>query len=649
MSVTSVRLLLVEDDAVDRMALLRQIEKGALPYECRTSASLAEARQFLQKEPFDVILLDRQLPDGLGFDLLPDVGATPVIFLTGSESPEQAVLAMKSGASDYLLKDPDRHYLQLVPVSVERALEARQAREALRESQELFRQTFDEAPIGKAFLAPDGRFLRVNRALCEIFGYADTDMLLGDFTMMCDAEHRRESLQDLFPRLANEQPAQRLEWSCHRRDGQEIWIHVHMAVAKDSHGLAATYICQVQDVTARRKAEQARGRLEAKLNQAQKIQALGSLAGGVAHEFNNLLGAVIGFTELADAELGADHPAHAKLAEVLKAAMRAKEVVQQILTFSRREEPLRELLPLPEIVGEAVRLIRATIPRTVEICVDLGSESPAILGNSTQIHQVLMNLCTNAWHAMDDTGGRIVISQKVVTLDREAGARLSIASGTYSVLSVVDNGHGMDAGTQARLFEPFFTTKSPGKGTGLGLSVVHGIVHAHEGAVDVESELGKGTAVHLYLPVRTTEPAKKPPVEQSKLPSGKGQLILLVDDEPALVQVGTKLLEFLGYTVTAFTSAPAALTFFRRHPESFSLVITDMSMPGMTGIDLADGIRQVRPELPIILASGFVDAAVREQAGILGFSEILTKPVSIQVLADTTQRILNGQQVAKVS
>jgi PAS domain S-box-containing protein len=641
MNVTTVRILLVDDDAVDRLALLRHVEKESLPYNCRTATSLAEARDLLPKEQFDVIILDRQLSDGLGIDLFPDVGDIPVIFLTGSELPEHAVRAMKSGASDYLLKDQDRNYLKLVPLSVERALQVRRSREELRESQELFRQTFHEAPIGKAFIAPDGVFLRVNRELCEIFGYSESEMLAGGFQLIVDAANRQDSMQTLFPMRAGERQARQMEWRCHHHNGHEIWIQLHVALVPDSRGLASTYICQVQDITARHKAEEARSQLEAQLNQAQRIQALGSLAGGVAHEFNNMLGAVIGYTELAATDLGEGHPARARLDEVLKAGMRAKEVVQQILTFSQRQDLKRELLPLQRIVDEATRLIRSTIPSSVEIRVEMGLDSSAIFGNSTQIHQALMNLCTNAWHAMGEHGGRIVISQKIVAVDRETGARLAIPAGKYSVLSVVDNGQGMDASTLARIFEPFFTTKGPGRGTGLGMSVVHGIMQAHEGAVDVESELGKGTSAHLYLPVQSAEPIKKPSSDQSAPPSGQGQRILLVDDEHALVQVGTKLLQHLGYHVTAFTSAVEAMACFRKRPASFDLVITDMTMPGMTGIDVADGIRQLRPDLPVILASGFVNAEIREQAGLLGFREIMSKPVSTQVLAEAIQRVFS--------
>ena len=326
----------------------------------------------------------------------------------------------------------------------------------------------------------------------------------------------------------------------------------------------------------------------------------------------------------------------------MSASHRAKEIIQQILTFSRRQELKRELLNLRQVVQETVTLIRPTIPPSVEILVDVSADCPPVFGNTTQLHQALTNLCANAWHAMKDDAGRIIITQKTVTVAREAAdSRLSLPEGLYSVLAVTDNGKGMDAATLARVFEPFFTTKGPGKGSGLGMAVVHGIMKSHDGAVSLQSEAGGGTTVYLYFPVPSSAVADKPAAARPTIPTGRGERILLVDDEAGLVMIGTKLLEHLGYRVTAFSSAQEALAAFKRQPAEFDLVITDLTMPGMTGIDLADALLEVRRDIPIILATGYVEESVREQATLLGFREILAKPLSTQGLAEAVRRVLS--------
>jgi PAS domain S-box-containing protein len=767
MSENKIRILLVDDDQVDRLAFLRHVEKQSLLYQCKTAGSVAEARAIPHTEKFDVIVLDHNLTDGTGFDLLPDFAETPVIFLTGSESPEVAVNAMKAGAADYLLKDHDRNYLKLMPLAVERAMRQRQDRQQLAESQELFRQSFSEAPIGKAFIASGGLFLRVNPALCAMLGYSEEEFLAGGFQLISQIPNSPDCMEKLFPKQTARVQNYRTEISTRHKKGHEIWIQLDIAQVPDSRGDGLTYVSQIQDITGRksaeaelkqakeyaegiintaptlicgiapdgvtrfvnpatakicgyeakeivgqnwwklfypgdaykraqqlfsqfehgqvvnqettltardggkriiswnsmnhcapdgaiievvgiglditaqRQAEEVRTRLETQLYQSQKMEALGSLAGGVAHEFNNMLGAIIGYTELARMELGDQHATTPKLDHVLNASQRAKDIIQQILTFSRRQELKRELLNLPRLVKETVKLIQPVTPASAEILVDIGLDCPPVFGNATQLHQALTNLCTNAWHAMEPDGGRIVINQKTVMLNRDvAGGRLALPEGRYSVLSITDNGRGMDAATLDRVFEPFFTTKGPGKGSGLGMAVVHGIMKSHDGAVSIQSEQGKGTTVYLYFPVQEATVAEKLSVEKPALPTGHGERILLVDDESALVMIGTKILQRVGYSVTAFISAKEALDAFTAQPNGFDLVITDLTMPGMTGIDLADALLEVRRDIPIILCTGYIEESIREQANLLGFREILVKPMTAQILTEAVQRVI---------
>jgi PAS domain S-box-containing protein len=771
MSVNKTRILLVEDDQVDRLAFVRHVEKSALGYECKTANSVAEARAIPRSEKFDVILLDHTLNDGTGFDLLPDFAGTPVIFVTGSESPEVAVAAMKAGASDYLLKDHDRNYLKLMPMSVERALQQQSDREKLAESQELFRQSFSEAPIGKAFIDANGKLLRVNKALCSMFGYTEQEFLEGGFQLVCKTAQGPSCMEGFFPKNTGKVQNNRMEKACQNKPGQEIWAQVDLAQVPDQRGVNVTYVAQVQDITARKRfetelknakeyaeniintapvlicglspdgtarfvnpaainisgypaaelvgknwwrlfypgetykqaeriisqaargkvtnqetvltakdgtpriiswssmnhcaadgsvieligigldvtaqrtAEEVRTKLETQLHQSQKMEALGSLAGGVAHEFNNLLGAIMGYTELARMELGDQHSSAQKLDQVLKASERAKDIIQQILTFSRRQELKREMMGLQRVVDDSLRIIRQMVPEKVEIIVDIPPDTAPIFGNIAQLQQALLNICTNAAQAMPENGGRIVISQKNATVTREmASDRMALPEGPYSVLTITDNGAGMETATLDRVFEPFFTTKGPGKGGGLGMPVVHGIMKSHDGGVMVQSELGKGTTVFLYFPIRSTPAAAKPVSAKPAMPGGHGERILLVDDESSLLAVGSKILDRLGYKVTACTSGNEAIEAFRQNPNEFELVITDLTMPGMTGIDLADALLEVREDVPILLATGYIEESIRDQASLLGFREIILKPLSAQVLAETVKRVVGKKK-----
>jgi CheY-like chemotaxis protein len=301
----------------------------------------------------------------------------------------------------------------------------------------------------------------------------------------------------------------------------------------------------------------------------------------------------------------------------------------------------RELLNLHRVVQETIKLIRPAIPPSVTISVNVPPDCPPIFGNTTQLHQALTNLCTNAWHAMQDGIGLITITQKTVALNKDVTlSRLALPEGLYSVLSVQDDGQGMDAATLERVFEPFFTTKGPGKGSGLGMAVVHGIMKSHDGAVSIQSEPGKGTTVYLYFPVlKAAAVSEKAAAEKAAMPTGHGERVLLVDDESTLVMIGTKVLQLLGYNVTAFTSAKEALAAFARQPDAFDLVITDLTMPGMTGIALADALLEIRADIPILLATGYIEESIREQATLLGFREILVKPLTTQVLAEAAQRV----------
>ncbi len=399
---------------------------------------------------------------------------------------------------------------------------------------------------------------------------------------------------------------------------------VQQRLAEESEKLRAANISLGQEIEQRKQAEKERSRLEDQLGRAQKMEAIGTLAGGIAHDFNNILMAIIGFTELAlmDAGKGTNQEKH--LHAVRKAGSRAKDLVKQILTFSRYSEQELRPLQLKTVVNEVMKLIRATLPSTIQIKQDIRSDS-TILADPVQVHQVLMNLCTNAGHAMMKDGGILDVSLGDVELDIAfLKDHPGIIPGRYMKLTVRDTGHGISPEILDRIYDPYFTTKPHGEGTGLGLSVVHGIVKSYKGLIMVMSEPGKGTTFDIFLPVMGIDLTSDERPDEP-LPSGKGH-ILFVDDEPALAEVGTYMLETLGYEVAAKTSSVEALELFKAQPEKFDLVVTDMTMPVMTGETLAGEIMKVRADIPVILCTGFSHQINKQKAMQLGIRAFIMKP-----------------------
>ena len=373
------------------------------------------------------------------------------------------------------------------------------------------------------------------------------------------------------------------------------------------------------------------------------MEALGTLAGGIAHDFNNILSAVIGYTELAMQDADDESPAHANMVEVFKAAKRAADLVTQILTFSRRTEQERKPLLLAPIMKEALKLLRGTLPSTIDIQQTIAADCPPILADATQMHQIIMNLCTNAYHAMREQGGILDVRLEKIEFheEKEAG-QLIIPPGQYARMSITDSGHGMTPDVRDRIFEPYFTTKRGRDGTGLGLSTVHGIVKLHDGAVTVYSEPGDGTTFNVFLPICTPDiEERESGTPAPPLPRGNGELILAVDDEEAIVQMIEIALRHLGYDVEAYGSSVKALEAFENNPDRYDCVITDQTMPTLTGADLARRLLQKRPDLPIVLCSGFSEAINDEKARELGIREYIMKPMTTRVLADAVHRVLN--------
>jgi len=380
---------------------------------------------------------------------------------------------------------------------------------------------------------------------------------------------------------------------------------------------------------------------ERQLQQVLKIQAIGTLAGGIAHDFNNILFPIVGYTELTMDEVSEDSVAHKNLEEILKAAHRAKNLVQQILTFSRQSDQERKPIKIQNIITETLRLLRASIPASIEIIHKIQDDCGHIMGDPTQIHQVIMNLCTNAYHAMQDKGGKLeVILTEIDVGYKEMIDKVGMQPGKHLRLLVKDEGCGMEASVLDRIFEPYYTTKEQGKGTGLGLSVIHGIVKNHGGDITVKSTPGKGTIFQVYLPLIEDV---DPDVEfESTDGAIKGEeRILLVDDEEQIVAMEQQMLENLGYRVTARTDSAEALKVFAEHPQNFDLVITDMTMPHMTGDQLAQKMLDIEPNIPVILCTGFNQVITEEKALAMGIQKFVMKPVVKKELATTIRTVLD--------
>jgi signal transduction histidine kinase/ActR/RegA family two-component response regulator len=383
---------------------------------------------------------------------------------------------------------------------------------------------------------------------------------------------------------------------------------------------------------------------ERQLQQAMKLQAIGTLAGGIAHDFNNILSPIVGYTELTMDDIPEDSQARKYLERILKATNRAKELVQQILMFSRQNCQERKPLKVQNLIKEALKLLRATIPATVEINCDVDQDCGPIMGDPTQIHQVIMNLCTNAYHAMQETGGSLDVSLKEIDISYEQTMeRLGMKLGKHLQLTVKDAGHGMEPEVLERIFEPYYTTKEQGKGTGLGLSVIDGIVKNHGGDITVSSQPGKGAVFNIYLPVIDHIDVETESSETTIAANG-GERILLIDDEEQIIDFEQQILERLGYKVTSKTDSEEALVEFAAQPDQFDLVLTDMTMPKMTGDQLARKMMDIKPEIPVILCTGFNEAITEEKALAMGIDKFVMKPIVKDKLANTIRAVLDNRK-----
>ncbi len=520
------------------------------------------------------------------------------------------------------------HYLVGMGIDIS---ERKLFEEALEESEKRFRSIIEGTEAGYFFTDQDGCFQNVNDAWLRMHHYSSSDEVIGQHFSLTQINCDMEAANNNVKRLLGGEHLPAGEFSRRCKDGS-IGYHTFTVSPVVHGGEIIGLEGFIIDITNKKE-------LEAQLRQAHKMEAIGTLAGGIAHDFNNILGIILGNTELAMDDVPEWNPARFNLEEIKTASLRAKDVVRQILSFARKTDQERKPVKINPIVTGSLKLLRSSIPSSIEIRSNIPKESQTILADPTQINQIMINLCTNAAHAMEKDGGILEISLDRVTMDELMAQSYALSPGRYVKIAVCDTGHGIKPEIKDRIFDPYFTTKEVGKGSGMGLAVVHGIVMNHDGAIFVDSELEKGTTFNIFFPVTEREPISEIPIDED-LPTGK-ERILFVDDEKSIMTIGHQRLERLGYKVESTTSPSEALDLFRLKPDQFDLVITDMTMPQMTGDKLVKEILSIRPDIPIIICTGFCEKINGEKATEIGANGYLEKPLDKRDLAITVRQVLD--------
>ena len=645
-------ILIVDEDPIQREAIMGTLRDQG--YDVIGVGTVHEALAQTREENFGVAIIELHLPDGEGIQLLETLKSSTlgirVIIYTGHSSLDSAKDAVNLGAFAYIEKGQDtsdllrqidramRSQLDQYAKELEDAVAERTA--TLQEREERFRQLAEH--IHEVFWlssADKSQLFYISPAYEAIWGNTCASLYENPSSFLAAVHPEdQEGLKLALPKQL--QGTYHETYRVVRPDGSIRWIESRAFPIRNEEGEVYRIAGIEEDITDRKRVEAALQKTERQYHQASKMEAIGTLAGGIAHDFNNILTAILGYTELAIATVPKESRTNRNLQEVLTAGHRAKHLVQQILTFSRQSGQERVSIDIHHIVQEALKLLRATIPSTIEIRQNIVSKATT-LADPTQIHQVIVNLCTNAEYAMREQGGLLDITLDDVEVKDSSSDRPNLKAGPYIRLSAKDSGIGMSPEVVERMFDPFFTTKPIGEGSEMGLAVVHGIVKTHGGSIFVESAPGIGTKIEVYLPTIRTA-IWDVFSTQDPIPSGK-ESILFVDDEETIVRLGKELLTHLGYSVTVRTSSVDALALFRDNPQRFDMVITDQTMPTMPGDALSRELLRIRPDLPIILCTGFSHIVSAEKAKAMGIRGYLMKPLAIRDLAPIVRHVLDEQ------
>ncbi|MBW2054169.1 MAG: response regulator [Deltaproteobacteria bacterium] len=646
------KILVVDDEESIRITLSAFLTKAK--HDVQVAEDADKAIELFTKTDFDVVVSDIILPRMTGVDLLKAIRKispyVQVIMMTGRPTVETASESLRAGAFDYLYK-PIRKDAILKTVrnalkvkiledqnlkhqeELEHLVEERTR--SLRESENRYRQLVHHSPDGIALQRED-KLIFANHSMNKILERISDDLFEKTISDRTISDLRQEVSSESATDITNEKNITRFEETFTGKDNDPIHLDI-VTLPMTLEGKPAIQVI-ARDITKQKF-------LERSLRQSQKMEAIGTLAGGIAHDFNNILFSIIGYSELSFDELEENSPVRKNLHEILEASKRATDLVRQILTFSRQTEHELSPVQIDLIVKETLTLLRASLPTTIEIRKKIETNAMA-LSDPTQIHQILMNLCVNASHAMREKGGVLAIDLESVEIDTNSSGKYpDLKAGPYINMSVCDTGHGIAPEVLNHIFDPFFTTKTREYGTGLGLSVIHGIVKNFGGVIYAFSEPGKGSIFKVFIPAIERRIS---PEQRTNTPIPKGtEHILFVDDEPALAKMGKQLLESLGYQVEMITKSSDALELFRKKPDRFDLVITDMTMPNITGEKLAIELMNIRPDIPVILSSGFNYNIDEKKAMALGIRAFISKPVLKQEIAETIRNVLDGKQNVK--
>lgn len=524
--------------------------------------------------------------------------------------------------------------------------ELKQAKERLKVSEERSRSWLEYSPVCTKIVDLDFNLQYMSSAGIKDLQVEDVTQLYGKpYPFYFYPESFKNEMTSNLEKVKATGEVFAQEASVLDINGNELWFHSTLVPVNDDKGRIDYIIVVSLDITERKKAERDKENLENLLSQAQKMEAIGTLAGGIAHDFNNILGIILGYTDMAKEDAPPGTRFEKDLEKVLIAANRAKDLVKQILAFSRQTTVERIPIKIQPLIKEGLKMLRSSIPTTIRITEDFDPKSGAILADPTQVHQVLMNLCTNAYHAMEENGGVLSVTMKTTFIGSDEKELLFLISpGEYIELTVSDTGSGIGPDIIGKIFDPYFTTKETGKGTGLGLAIIHGIMSDYGGAITVESKLGKGSTFHVYFPVVENETL--PEIKKTEdIPGGK-ERILFIDDDELLAEMGKEMLERLGYHVTVRRNGFEALEIFQNTPGEFDLVITDQTMPGITGSDLSRRMLQIRPDISIILCTGYSTLIDEFSAKALGIKEFVLKPLTKGVIAKLIRMVLDGDKSA---
>jgi len=526
------------------------------------------------------------------------------------------------------LRDQDGTSIGIIGVTRDIS-ERKKAEEALRDSEEKYKNLVENIKEVIYTLDKNGLITYISPAVKTILGYDSSEIIGKSFVEFIYSEDLPNQKEHFEWALSG--PIGQEEYRLLSKSGEIRWVQIsNMPILKENQTVGLQGV--LSDITESK-------RLQFQLQQARKMESFGTLAGGIAHDFNNILGIIIGNTELAMDDVPKWNPVYLNLEEIIDASLRARDVVRQLLSFARRTNIEKKPINIDQILKESLKLLRSSIPTSIEIRQNIPKDIDTILANPTQINQVLINLSTNAHHAMPK-GGVLEIGLKNVDLDEDKAAQYpDLNPGRYVNLKVSDTGHGIPAKVMDRIFDPYFTTKEMGKGTGLGLSVVHGIVKSHDGAISVKSEHGQGTTFSIFFPVVETLAAIEIETDE-ELPTGN-ERILFVDDEKSILAAGQNRLERLGYKVEIRINPVEALELFSANSDQFDLVITDMTMPKMTGDRLVQEILRIRPDMPIILSTGFNEKIDKEKAKQIGIRQYIEKPINRRILAKVVRDVLD--------